>query len=60
MFDRMFQFIRRGVRDAILGGIDDAQAEIAGRFEAREPITIEAKPTDGNGKPKARQKAGSR
>ena len=59
MFDRLFQFIRRGIRDAILGGIDDAQAEIADRLEAREPLTIEATPTTNgtNGKPKARRRA---
>ena len=58
MFDKLFQFIRRGVYEAILGGIDDAQAEVSHRLEAREPLTIEAQPTSNgtNGKAKARRR----
>lgn len=58
MFDKFFTFIRRGVKEAILGGIDDANAEIRNRLEFREPITIEGEPeTNGNGKATGRRKA---
>jgi hypothetical protein len=41
MFDRLFQFIRDGIKQAILGGIDDAQQELVHRVESKEPLVIE-------------------
>jgi hypothetical protein len=49
MFDRLFQFIRDGIKQAILGGIDDAQQELVHRIETQEPLVIEA---EVNGRPK--------
>lgn len=56
MFDKLFQFIRAGVRDAILGGFQDAHDELAKLVETGEPIALEDKSND---KP-ARRKAASR
>lgn len=59
MFEKLFAFIRSGVKNSILGGIEDANQEIQARLELREePIAIEdAKPTNRiaqtNGKRKA-------
>ena len=41
MFEKLFQFIRVNVKNAILGGIEDAQAELQARIDLHEPITIE-------------------
>lgn len=42
MFEKMFAWIREGVKNAVLGGIQDAHEEITLKLEASEPITIEA------------------
>lgn len=49
--DKLFSFIRDGVRNAIIGGIEDAQEEVQRRIEGQDPLLIEAEP---NGKPKRR------
>jgi hypothetical protein len=49
MFDKLFSFIRQGIKQAILGGIDDAQQELVHRVESKEPLVIEA---EVNGRPK--------
>ena len=55
MFEKLFSFIRSGVKNAILGGVDDAQAELQARIEHREPLTIDADPEPKtNGKPRRR------
>lgn len=41
MFDRLFQFIREGVKTAILGGIEDAHDELAAKIETGEPLALE-------------------
>ena len=41
MFEKLFSYIRSNVKNAILGGVEDAQAELQARIEDREPITIE-------------------
>lgn len=38
MFDRLFQHIRTGVRDAILGGFQDAHDELTRLVETGEPL----------------------
>ena len=58
MFDRLFQFIRDGVKTAILGGIQDARDELTAKVEAGQPLTIETT-TDTN-KPKAKRKTSTR
>lgn len=42
MFETLFQFLRQGVKTAILGGIQDAQEELAGKLETHEPLVIES------------------
>ena len=60
MFDRLFAFVRQGIKNAILGGIEDAQAEIQGRIEDRQPLVIEADhPFSENGKHPAKKKTAS-
>jgi hypothetical protein len=49
MFEKLFAFIRANVKQAILGGIDDAQQELVHRVESKEPLVIEA---EVNGRPK--------
>lgn len=53
MLEKLFAFIRNGVRDAILGGIDDAGEVIAGRIgiEGDDAKLIEA--TEPEPKPKS-------
>jgi hypothetical protein len=56
MFEKLFQFIRQGVKAAILGGIEDAQAEMTQRIEAQEHLLIEgeAELPETNGRAKRR------
>lgn len=42
MFKNLFAYIREGVKNAVLGGIQDAHEEITLKLEAPESITIEA------------------
>lgn len=54
MFERFFIFIRQGIKQAILGGIEDAQEEMTRRIDARpESLLIEADP-ETNGRTKRR------
>lgn len=36
MFDKLFSFIRQGVKNAILGGVQDDQDELTVKVEARD------------------------
>lgn len=54
MFDKLFQFIREGVKNAILGGVQDAHAELVSKVEANEPLVIEGHT---NGKATTKRKA---
>ena len=54
MFDKLFQFIRQGVRDAILGGFADAHEELANLAETGNQLVLEDKTAD---KPATRRKA---
>ncbi|MCA9068761.1 MAG: hypothetical protein KDA84_07550 [Planctomycetaceae bacterium] len=61
MFDKLFAYIRNGVRDAILGGFQDAHDELAKLTETGDPITLEDhsdRPL--NGKTNNRRKTTSR
>lgn len=58
MFEKMFAWIREGVKNAVLGGIQDAHEEITGRLEAPEVVTIEAQAEpETNGHKPARRKS---
>lgn len=60
MFERLFAFIRQSLRDAIVGGVEDAQEELNQRIEASHTTNLEAEqPKRLNGtakKKKARSK----
>ena len=46
MFDKLFSYIRNGVKEAILGGFQDAHEELSRLSETGEPIAIEDKTND--------------
>lgn len=56
MFKNLFAYIREGVKNAVLGGIQDAHEEITLKLESPEVVTIETEvETESNGKsPKRR------
>lgn len=41
MFERLFQYIRQGVRQAVVAGIDDAGQDLAIRAEQDGPPLLE-------------------
>lgn len=58
MFKNLFAYIREGVKNAVLGGIQDAHEEITGRLEAPEVVTIETEAeAKSNGHQTARRKS---
>lgn len=61
MFQTLFNFIRTGIKNAILNGIQDAQAEITGFLEVPEAKTIGATAdVEPNGKVITRRKTVTR